>query len=227
MTQNLIPHIGIIGGQLRLFPAMNLLGVRHLILRQRLDIPVEPVLSADGFHVYENPRAGQRTFIPRRVLPADDAQILKVFEDPRLEPDKIAFVDRDLNLPSECRGTADINEDSCNSIKILARMETPGLSVLADLWDAGWQATVNGQTSVVLRVDTAVRGVLLAAGESTVVFHYWPPRLTFALRVAAVGLGLLTGGSLLLWWTTGRPSSVAALEDSAPTHRLADLNPHE
>ena len=73
-------------------------------------------------------------------------------------------------------------------------METPGLVVLADLWDKGWQAYWNGQCVPILRANHAIRGVVVPAGSGRLEFRYAPASFAWGLRLA--GLAAVT---LLVW----------------------------
>jgi hypothetical protein len=139
-------------------------------------------------------------FVPERVLTAPEDQILELFQTKQVDTAKFAFLSRSLDLPQTMRGTAELVREDVNRIETIARMETPGLLVVADLWDAGWYATINGHPAEVLCVDTALRGVVVPPGESTVVFEYRPPRQTLALTIGASGLALLVAIPLGWWW---------------------------
>jgi uncharacterized membrane protein YfhO len=73
-------------------------------------------------------------------------------------------------------------------------METPGLVVLADLWDKGWQATLNGQRVPILRTNHAIRGVVVPAGAGMLEFRYAPASFAWGLWLAG-----LAAVALLAW----------------------------
>ena len=73
-------------------------------------------------------------------------------------------------------------------------METPGLVVLADLWDKGWQAYLNGKRVPILRANHAIRGVVVPAGSGTLEFRYAPASFAWGLRLAG-----LAAVALLVW----------------------------
>lgn len=75
-----------------------------------------------------------------------------------------------------------------------AEMETPGLLVLADLWYPGWVAEADGEPVPVLRVNHAIRGVVLPRGRTALVMRYDPRSFRIGRAVSLVGLG-----SLVLW----------------------------
>src|SRR5262249_55330021 len=70
-------------------------------------------------------------------------------------------------------------------------MATPGLLVLADLWYEGWHATLDGQPVPVLRVNHALRGVVVPAGKGKLVFDYLPGGYVVGIRLSLAGLAVL------------------------------------
>jgi hypothetical protein len=84
-----------------------------------------------------------------------------------------------------------------NEIVLAVEMPADGWLVLSEVYYPGWQATVNGGRTEVLRADYAFRAVALASGEHVV-------RMTFTSRTWKVGLaasGITWAG--LVAWTAG------------------------
>ena len=57
----------------------------------------------------------------------------------------MAYVETPVSLPPVCRGAVAIVADIPTRLTVSVKMETPGLVVLADLWDQGWRAYLGGQ----------------------------------------------------------------------------------
>jgi hypothetical protein len=72
----------------------------------------------------------------------------------------------------------------------------PRLLVISDAWHPGWRAAIDGVEAPIHRANYMFRGVFVPAGEHTVRFDYWPPRLGW--YCAASILGLLAIGALLV-----------------------------
>ncbi len=66
---------------------------------------------------------------------------------------------------------SEISDEQPTRISVSMKMETPGLVVLADLWDKGWRAYLNGQPNADLRANHAVRGVVVPAGTGRLEFQ--------------------------------------------------------
>jgi hypothetical protein len=182
-------------GAIRLSPILDMLGVRYVILRGAPSVGTRPAFQELDYWVMVNSNTLARTFIPLRVeTVTEDKMRLERLASPEFDPRKVACVESPLDLPNTCRGSAEIVEEIPTCVTMSVRMETPGLVVLADLWNKGWRADWNGQRVPILRVNHALRGVVLPAGEGTLVFRYAPASFSWGLRLA--GLATLV---LLAW----------------------------
>jgi uncharacterized membrane protein YfhO len=93
------------------------------------------------------------------------------------------------------QGTARIIEENPTRIRIEFDMQTPGLVVLADRFDAGWRARIAGTEVVVLRANHAFRAAMVPAGRGELVFSYEPAEFTIGLWLAGFGVaGLIAVG---------------------------------
>jgi uncharacterized membrane protein YfhO len=70
--------------------------------------------------------------------------------------------------------------------------------VQSDCWYPGWRARIDGRDAPLLKVDHALRGVVLPAGDHEVEFAYVPRPLIAGLFLAPAAFALLTFSALLL-----------------------------
>jgi hypothetical protein len=182
-------------GELRLSPVFDMLGVRYVIGRGSVPTNSHPAFQGTDYWVLVNSNALPRTFVPRRVetVAEDKARLAKLAAED-FDPREVAYVESPVDLPSPCRGTASIVEEIPTRIVVSVQMETPGLVVLADLWDKGWQARLNGQRVPILRANHAIRGVVVPSGSGTLEFRYAPTSFAWGLRLAG-----LAAAALLVW----------------------------
>ena len=73
-------------------------------------------------------------------------------------------------------------------VELTARLRTTGLVVLADVFYPGWELTVDGVPTHVLRTNRAMRGALVPAGTHRLVYRYRPKSLLVGGILSAVGL---------------------------------------
>jgi len=193
-------------GDIQLPPVLDMLGVRYVIFRGVPFPKTRPLFQGEDYWVLQNPRALPRTFVPRRVeVLTNDATRVAKLESPDFNPREVAYVEAPVTLPGDCRGTAEITEEIPTRVKISARMETPGLVVLSDLWDRGWRAYLDGRAVPILRANHAVRGVIVPAGAQTLEFRYEPASFALGLKLAALSAVILLGWLGLSLWRGNLP----------------------
>jgi hypothetical protein len=182
-------------------PILDMLGVRYAIFRGTPGANLWPRLQSDDYWVLENRSVLPRVSVPRHVaVVRDEEDILKRMSRPLFDPRSEAYVTTDLSLPNAIRGEAKLGEETPTRMVIDAHMLTTGLLLIADRWDVGWQAYVDGQPANIVRVNYALRGVVVLAGHSRVELRYEPRMLTLGNRLALGGLTLLAAWSIAPAW---------------------------
>ena len=202
LTQHLIPRAELlVPDGIRLSPILDLLGVRYVIFRGTPPAEIKPQFQSPDYWAVINPTALSRAFVPRQVeTVADDRARLEQLGSPQFDPRAVAYVELPVSLPVACRGEAAIVSEIPTRVTVSVKMETPGMVVLADLWDQGWRAYLEGKPVPILRANHALRGVVLPAGAAMLEFRYEPASLTWGLRLAAVAaVILLLGVGLSVW----------------------------
>jgi hypothetical protein len=192
-------------------PVLSMLGVRYLLFRGPMPSKARPVFSGEDYWVIENPAALPRVSVPRRVraVPEPD-RTLALLSAADFDPKQVAYVEEPLDLPDDCRGTARITDEVPTRLAVSVDMQTPGLLLLSDLWYEGWQATLEGRPVPILRVNHALRGVVVPVGRGTVEFRYEQPGLAAGLKAAAAGLAALLLWAALIVWLARRARASAA-----------------
>ncbi len=195
LTQMMIPTLfDQPNGIFRLHPILDMLGVRYLIFRGVPVAGIQPDFAGEDYWVLENRFALPRAFVPQRVETlADEKKCLNQLADLSFNPRQVAYIESELAtaLPAECRGTAEIIRETPTEILISATMETAGMLVLADRWDRGWNAYIEGKPTPIRQVNYAVRGVELPAGKSEILFRYEPASMTRGLWLGGLALVII------------------------------------
>jgi hypothetical protein len=197
---NPVPPDGI-----RLSPVLDMLGVRYVIFRGSPPAGLHPTIQSPDYWVLVNNSALPRVFVPRRVeMVKEDISRLAKLGSQDFNAREVAFVESAVSLPADCQGSAEVVDEIPTRIKVVAKMDTPGLMVLADRWDKGWRAYLNGERVPILETNHAISGVVLPAGPSTVEFRYEPQSFTWGLRLAGLGSLCLVGWAGLIKWRRKR-----------------------
>jgi hypothetical protein len=227
LTQEMTPRAEFTpDGGIRLSPVLDMLNVRYVILRGAPSAGARPAFQGPDYWVMVNSNALARTFVPRRVETVPEAKTrLEKLASPRFDAREVAYVEVPAGLPNACRGSARIVEEIPTRVTVSVRLETPGLVVLADRWDKGWRAWWNGQGVPILRVNHALRGVVLPAGEGTLVFRYAPASFTWGLRLAGLAVvALLAWLGLILGKRANSASKATLSQPDKPGEAAAGMS---
>jgi hypothetical protein len=202
--QQLVPKAYAVAPDIiKLPPVLDMLNVRYAIFRGEPPPTIRPVFRGNDYWVLVNTNALPRVFVPKSVVTTTgDGGELQALASPQFNPADVGYVESPVELPASCRGTAEITNEIPTRVMVSARMETPGLIVLADNWDKGWRAYWNGKPVPVLRTDYAVRGVVVPAGNGTLEFIYRPASLILGLWLAGLAVIVLACWLIAIWIQT-------------------------
>jgi hypothetical protein len=221
----------------RLLPLANALNIKWVLSSQPLPAPLkleeEP---PEGPAIYSNPEANQWAYLAQQVERIDDPQA-RLARLGSLEFDAEAAIVESAppagfelySRPYLHRydGTGTYRKDSRNAM-VSVLLKQPALLVISEAFDPGWRAMANGQPVELVRVNHALSGLWLPAGETRVELSYQPKSVRQGLWISAASLILLLG--LALWgWRRGRrrapraPAGLLLGDDwgSAPPRNLA------
>jgi hypothetical protein len=194
-TQAALPAARRTNRGLKFHPVTDLLNVRYLIFRESPLAELPVISHEDDYWIVENRQALPRAYVPQSVqVVKDDNQALAQMARFNFDPHQIAFVTDNLSLPGAMRGTASVHPETATRTQVEVEMQTAGLVLLSDLWDAGWRAELDGAACPIHRVDVALRGFEVPAGKHRIVCIYDPQSVRTGFRAAAAG------GLILLCW---------------------------
>ncbi len=178
----------------------------HILTGRRLkpEFSDLPSLSVGAAFIHRNSSALPRARLVGRPVYAADQQ--HAMEDVfRLGPalrNQVVVEDPDRPLApgATVNGKARIVGEIPEQIVIVTESDSPSYLVLADTFDPGWWATVDGRPAPIRPAYIAFRAVFLPAGAHRVVFYYRPAGFERGLLLTACGALF----SLLLWyWPAG------------------------
>ncbi len=188
-------------------PLCDLYGMRFVLTKEplgshaRLADRTPP--GTGVFRLYERPTTLPRaTFVQRVDLIVDRATRLEALgARDRDVARRVVLEDREAPAVSDtvpAKAQVTIVERRDERVAVRVQTQAPGYLRLADPWDAGWRATIDGADTKVYVADHYLRAVHVPDGEHEVVFTYdgarvvWPLRLTL-LAYAVVGWLLWSG----------------------------------
>jgi len=187
---------------------VNLVGARWLISAPKTAVPPpgwRPTTVGVDASVFENTEAMPRTWIAphERVLPSWESIALALSagsfdtsESAILEGTAPAPPDM-LLAPSPAEPAfARIVQDGLQRVEVEFSAPNGGFVVLADRWDSGWRARLDGRPIPVLRAFGVLRAVRVPPGSGRVSFVYRPRSVAAGGLISlamAVGLAAWAG----------------------------------
>jgi hypothetical protein len=159
--------------------------------------------------IYENARALPRAWLAPDARVLDESAMLQVVrtgflpDGSKWNPLHTALVETELSSPltsTATDGRAEITGYEPNRVNLQTHSSGNSLLVLSENDYPGWRVYLDGQSADVVRVNYALRGVLVPSGEHRVSFVYRPWSVMGGLL-----LSLLTGAGLVFFSWRKRP----------------------
>ncbi len=117
-----------------------------------------------------------------------------------VEPEKRTGLARFNNRTAPGRGeVVEVDESRSNPQRVVlkAKLDRPGLVILADVDYPGWKLTIDGEPATILRTNRLMRGAAVESGEHELIYTYEPR--SFQVGCFASAAGLLGLALALIW----------------------------
>jgi hypothetical protein len=123
-----------------------------------------------------------------------------------LDPYRPAGPPGDSELPK-------LVDEGPSRVELSVTLERPGLVVLADRFDPGWRATIDGVPAAILKANHLMRATAVGAGSHRIVFVYDPPSFRLGVIISLIGLVATIAAS---WWAIRQLPEEAAGDIQVP-----------
>jgi len=166
--------------------------------------------------VFENRTALPRVWLVTEVVSAKPEDILKAIhtsvlpDGRRFEPREMALIEEAFDFHAETPNSnakALVTELNNTSMTIQTSAATPSFLVMSDVFYPGWEASVNGVATRILRTNYALRGIMLPAGKNAVRVQFTPRIFWLGATVTIVCL-LIVVALLCSYWRQKRRLTV-------------------
>jgi hypothetical protein len=156
--------------------------------------------STENVLHYSNLHVLPRLWVVHDVRATSDIYALRLIDSGMVDPRTIGLVAEPSSVVQPQRAPEQVTETRYSASRIDATVElaSSGLLGLSELDYPAWRVRVDGISQPSVRVNGALRGVVVPAGRHTVTWHYdsIPTRLGFWLS----GLGAVSILGAFLWW---------------------------
>ncbi len=172
----------------------NIEGVTHLLTGHNMSSafgPSEPVGSA---YIYRNAEALPRArLVGKPVYVTGETEAIEAVEKLGAEIESRLVVedpDRPLSPSATVEGTAHILRDEPERVDVQTDAPNDSYLTLADTFDPGWSATLDGRAVPIRPAWITFRAVFVPRGRHTLAFRYRPAGFSLGLGLSVLGLTL-------------------------------------
>ncbi len=173
-------------------------GLRYVLTSARRAREGDGGARVGGAVIYRNPGVLPRARIigrPEYASSADEAGALMKELDKQIR-ERLVVEDPDRPIRSDAisEGTADIIRDDPERVDVAVDLQAGGYLFLADSFDPGWSALIDGGPAAIRPAYAAFRAVFVPEGRHLVSFRYEPAGFQIGL-IASLG-----GAFVMLCW---------------------------
>jgi hypothetical protein len=188
-------------------PLLDLLDVRYVVVPNSLsrDRPEvtdlvensKAVYQGATVTVYEREAHPAHAWIVHDVRSVAPNTALELIANGSVNLRRTALIEGAASqVPPETHTTTDratVADYEPDRIEIDTHSSVRSFLVISEIYAKGWSATVNGKRVPIIPTDHAVRGLVIPAGNATVVLRYSPRSLQVGLAISVVSALLLAG----------------------------------
>ncbi|HLY09261.1 MAG TPA: YfhO family protein [Planctomycetota bacterium] len=158
-------------------PLIDFTGLRYVLLPPSLSLPLRFRKLGDfgSVALFENPAALPRARLASKIRAARTAEEAEVLlRDPQVDLKWETIVETDRSLPVTYEGDVTWKRRGGDSSELEVTVKSPALLIVAETDYPGWQATVDGRPTPILKANLAFRAVEIPAGTHRVEFGFHP-----------------------------------------------------
>lgn len=150
--------------------------------------------------ILENPKSLERAYLAPSILKTTKSGVEDlIMEKESFDPSRTIALDEDLNINSVTgKGDVKISYYSPNQVKINTDTSSDEILVLADQYDEGWKAKIDGSDTKISRANLIFRAVKIPPGRHLTVFYYWPKSFDLGMKISLISFAFL---SLFTFWS--------------------------
>lgn len=152
-----------------------------------------------SFAIFQNSSSLDRAYLAKNFLIRNIASSEDILTDNRFKPTETVLLYKDPMLKNITgKGGVKIKLYSPNMVKIETKTNAEEILILADKFDEGWKAEVDGREVEIIKANLIFRAIKIPQGEHQVIFYYWPKSFESGLYASFITLILLSAITIIL-----------------------------
>lgn len=123
-------------------------------------------------------------------LVASKSQIENIITyDSTFNPKTTMALSVDLDIKTVTgKGSAEITSYTPGQVKIITKTNQDEILILADQYEDGWKAEIDGNNTKISRANLIFRAIKVPSGIHRIIFTYYPKSFDIGLKIAIVSL---------------------------------------
>jgi hypothetical protein len=172
---------------------LNTANMRFVLWPFAFDLPprYQKKWTRGPLTLYENPEALPRAWVASSAAKADDED--EVLRRLKLQPPGTVILQDVAEAPRSAGGAVTWTSRGTDRLELQVQASSDAVLFLADTYDPGWEAEVDGKSTPILRANLAFRAVAVPAGAHQVVFRFRPPSARLGLLLSGLTLAGVVG----------------------------------
>jgi len=172
---------------------LRVVNVHYLVLPADKSMPdLTPVIETNTEKVYKlQPGLGE-LWIANNVVTTPSQTCIETLT--RTKIDETVLVEHEIDIINP--GFAEILTwtSTPNSARVQVQADQPSLLVRSEAWAPGWKVNIDGERTELLRVDCALQGVIVPAGNHQIEFIYEP----LGWKLGWIGMAVILALSVII-----------------------------
>ena len=193
-------------------PLLDLLNVRYVVIPA--DAPYgqasfhwlienfSPVYEDEDVIVLENPEALPRAWVVHDVRQVTPGAALEQLASGSVDPRTTALIEEappPVTMPAEPSVDRVVFlEHEPDRVEVHVTNAAAGMVVFSEIFDPGWQASVDGVATPIHLVNHVLRGIPLGAGSHRIELRYETPALLLGMAITGVTAAILIAAAVVL-----------------------------
>ncbi len=148
--------------------------------------------------ILENPNSLDRVYLAKQIKTIPTEKIEDIFmQDKKFDPRHTVLLSKDLKVATVSgSGRTTLIQYQLNSVKVQTETTSDEVLILTDQYEEGWEAQIDGETTLISPANLIFRAIKIPAGSHEVIFRYHPKSFYDGLKISSVSILLLFLASL-------------------------------
>lgn len=142
--------------------------------------------------ILENPKAMERVYLAPNIIQVPLNEVYTLMNNHQLDPHITVALTDNLNIQKVSgEGEVKILSYSPNQVDISTNSKKEEVLVLADQYDEGWKAKVDGRETKISRANMIFRAIKIPSGIHQIMFYYWPTSFEVGMKIFLASLAII------------------------------------